>query len=78
MSIFLFYGKILAAPSIKFDWLRSAVSRLTRLTPLYFCAMAFLFIEVAISSHWHLNPIPQALASSILSWLGFAIFGQPS
>lgn len=77
VSSFLFYSKILAAPSIKFDWLRFAVSRLFRLTPLYLCAMVFLLIEVGIASQWRLNTDPQTLASTIFSWLSFTIFGHP-
>ena len=77
VSSFLFYSKILAAPSLGFDWPRFAISRLFRLTPLYLIAITFLIIEVAIASHWRLNSTPQALASSILSWLSFTIFGQP-
>jgi len=39
-----------------------AVSRLFRLTSLDLCAMAFLIIEVAISSYWHRSTNPQTLA----------------
>jgi len=77
VSSFLFYNKILAAPRVKFDWPRFAISRLLRLTPLYLCAVAFLIIEVAIASQWRLNTNPQTLASTILSWFSFTIFGQP-
>jgi peptidoglycan/LPS O-acetylase OafA/YrhL len=77
VSSFLFYNKVLAIEKSPLDWPRFAISRLLRLTPLYLCAMAFLIIEVAISSQWHINETPVTLLKSILSWLTFTITGSP-
>jgi peptidoglycan/LPS O-acetylase OafA/YrhL len=77
VSSFLFFSKIISTPDTQFDWSRFAISRVLRLTPLYFCAIAILVLEVAITSHWHSNTSIHAWITSILSWLGFTVFGQP-
>jgi peptidoglycan/LPS O-acetylase OafA/YrhL len=74
---FLFFSKILEARTKHLDWTRLYVSRTLRLGPLYFLAMAALFLICAHLSNWRLHQsIPQVL-SEVSRWLTFTALGDP-
>ena len=74
---FLFWTKLLEAPDKPIDWGRLFVSRIMRLTPLYLCTLAVVFLTVAILSHGALvEPIWRLLLNTV-RWLTFTIGGAP-
>lgn len=77
ISSFLFFGKILQANQAPIDWLKFAIGRILRLTPLYLAAIAFLLIEVGTVSQWQLHSSPRELVTELASWLEFTIPGTP-
>jgi peptidoglycan/LPS O-acetylase OafA/YrhL len=77
VSSFLFFGKVLQANRVPFDWLRFAISRLLRLTPLYLIAITLLLIEVGNVSHWQLLTGPRELITEVTDWLAFTLPGAP-
>lgn len=74
---FLFYSKILAGRKRDIDWMHLYLSRVLRLTPAYFVAMALLVGIVAVVSHGRLHESPAAVASEIGRWLAFTLPGFP-
>lgn len=65
---FLFFSKIMTSRT---DWLRLYVSRVLRLAPLFYLAVAIMLVVVGISTGWQLNVSLGALAKSIGKWLLF-------
>lgn len=74
---FLFFTKLLNARERKIDWLHLFVSRLMRLGPLYFFAMALLFLIAFYLSHGTLMETPLGIAKSAVRWLSFTVLGAP-
>ena len=74
---FLFFSKLIKGKEKSIDWNQLFISRLLRLTPLYFFVIVFMFIIVASLSNWTLNePLPK-LIKGIISWFSFSILGSP-
>ncbi|MDD2881513.1 MAG: acyltransferase [Rhodoferax sp.] len=74
---FLFFGKLLNGRTRPIDWLQLFVSRLLRLTPLYFIVIILLFFVVVILSNGVLIETSPKLLRNIVAWLSFTIFGAP-
>lgn len=72
---FLFYSKLLDQKPI--DWLRLYISRILRLGPLYFFALAILALIIGYLSHWQLNSSLVALLKDFCKWASFSILGKP-
>lgn len=71
---FLFSRKALAA---RMDWTELYRSRVARLCPLYFVAVAAVFALVFSESGGKLaEPLP-AVAVELARWLAFVVFGRP-
>lgn len=77
ITALLFGNKLLGAGSRPIDWLRLAVSRVLRLTPLYLVAMLCLFTMVAVVTGGQLNQPLQQVLLSVLRWLLFTVPGAP-
>ncbi len=78
ITSFLFVGKILQAKNGEFNFKHFFISRIYRLTPLYLFAVFLLFLIVMFVTHWHLNVSPLKFLNSIVAWMLFSIFGDPS
>lgn len=78
ITAFLFSKKIIDTKEGEIDWLKLYVSRILRLSPLYFVAIAILFLLVLIVSNWELNESIPRLGLGFLRWLIFTIFGAPN
>ena len=74
---FLFWNKISKEDFLKFDWIRLYSSRVLRLCPLYYFAMAVLFATVFALSGWQLNVSWPNFMSQLLPWLAFAYPSAP-
>jgi len=75
---FLFFSKLMEGKTKKIDWGKLFVSRFLRLAPLYFFAMALLFLIVSYISNGVLNEsVPQLLKNGG-KWLSFTIVGAPN
>lgn len=74
---FLFFSKLLDSRSRPIDWVRLYVSRVLRLTPLYFFVVGLLVLVVAIVSDFALRePLPNVLRQ-IVCWSSFTVLGGP-
>lgn len=74
---FLFFGKLLDSRNKEMDWLKLYISRILRLTPLYFFSMMLLFILVALASAGiQHEPWPKIMVEC-MQWLTFTIKGGP-
>lgn len=71
---FLFWTKLMREPRIPF-WghLRS---RLLRLGPAYWAAIAVMLLVVAAKTDWQLQVTPRELARSVGDWLFFTLSGR--
>jgi peptidoglycan/LPS O-acetylase OafA/YrhL len=74
---FLFFSKLLDGKSRPIDWTKLYISRLFRLTPLYFFAISLMFIIVAHLSGWKLNENVPAIAQEVFNWIFFTIGSGP-
>lgn len=77
ITSFLFYDKLLNSQGRAFDWRGFFIGRFFRMAPLYGVVMIILLLIVASLSHWHLMESPQAVLTSVASWLLFSIPGLP-
>ncbi len=78
ITSFLFVSKILQTKNGEFNFKQFFVSRLYRLAPVYLFAVFLLILIVMFVTHWHLNVSPLKFLNSIVAWLLFSIFGNPS
>jgi peptidoglycan/LPS O-acetylase OafA/YrhL len=78
ITSFLFVNKILEAKNGEFNFKQFFISRLYRLTPLYLFTVFLLVVIVMCITNWHLNVSPLKFLNSIVAWLLFSIFGDPS
>jgi peptidoglycan/LPS O-acetylase OafA/YrhL len=78
ITSFLFVNKILQAKDGEFNFKHFFISRLYRLTPLYLFAVFLLIIIVMFVTHGHLNVSLLKFLNSIVAWVLFSIFGNPS
>ena len=72
---FLFWSKLIRGESGRIDWTRLYVSRVLRLAPLFWCAVALLLAVVAKQSQWQLVESPLVVGRQILYWLTFNVLG---
>lgn len=77
ISAFLFFTRVLNSDSKKLDWTRLYVSRVLRLAPLYFAAMAILFLMVAVRSGFTRRESWGALIDHAVKWMAFSLPGMP-
>ncbi len=77
ITSFLFYSKLINGRHRSFDWERLYVARVLRLTPLYLFAIALMLFMVMLMSAGALHDSPGKVASDVLRWLTFTIFGHP-
>ncbi len=78
ITSFLFVNKILNAKEGNFNFKAFFISRLYRLTPLYLFTILVLILIVMLETNWRLNVPLLQFAKSIVAWLLFSIFGNPS
>lgn len=71
---FLFSRKALA---VRVDWTELYRSRLARLCPLYFAAVAAVFAIVIAQTGGRLTEPLSALGLELARWLAFVVFGRP-
>lgn len=74
---FLFFGKLLDSRNKEIDWLKLFVSRLLRLTPLYFFSMLLLFTLVALASAGIQHEAWSKIMVECMKWLTFTVKGAP-
>lgn len=75
---FLFWTKLLDGRARDFDWTRLYVSRVLRLAPLYFFAMAVGGLMLAVTTHFQLLEPAGRLALEAMRWMAFTILGTPA
>lgn len=73
ITSFLFVSKLLSDK--KFIWKDFYISRIFRLTPMYYVSLLVIIIIVFIDSQWRLDVSITDFLKSILKWLGFTYFG---
>jgi peptidoglycan/LPS O-acetylase OafA/YrhL len=78
ITSFLFVSKILNAKEGHFNLKQFFISRLYRLTPLYLFTIVLLIVIVMCVTNWHLNVSVLQFLNSIVAWLLFSVFGNPS
>ncbi|HEY8976096.1 MAG TPA: acyltransferase [Burkholderiaceae bacterium] len=82
----LFYGRLLDARGRGLDWLKLYVSRLLRLGPAYWLAMALMFAAIAWATLHRIDGAGTSIVrfswsdilGECLAWLGFSILGMPA
>jgi peptidoglycan/LPS O-acetylase OafA/YrhL len=74
---FLFFSKIRPNRRARIDWLRIFVSRVLRLTPLYWVVVALVGLIVGVQTRFTLREAPSDLALHALHWLFFCFFDGP-
>jgi peptidoglycan/LPS O-acetylase OafA/YrhL len=74
---FLFFSKLLDSRSRRIDWIRLYVSRVLRLTPLYFFVVGLLVLVVAIVSDFSLREPLLNVLRQIVCWSSFTVLGGP-
>ncbi len=75
---FLFFLKLSEFREKPIHWPAFFVSRFFRLAPLYAFVMAVMIGIVAVRSDFTLRESPSLIATEILQWLGFSIYGIPN
>jgi peptidoglycan/LPS O-acetylase OafA/YrhL len=74
---FLFFSKLLNGKTRKIDWLKLFVSRIYRLTPLYFFTMCLFTIIVGAMTQWQLHESVVKLVVGLMRWFTFTASGSP-
>ena len=74
---FLFFAKIRTNRHARLDWLRVFVSRVLRLTPLYWVVVAVVGVIVGVETQFTLREAPSDLARHALHWVSFCFFDSP-
>jgi len=74
---FLFFSKIRAHQQGRLDWLRIFVSRILRLTPLYFVVVAIVGVIVAVETRFTIHEPPALFVRNVLHWLLFCALDSP-
>ena len=75
---FLFFSKLRPSQQGRIDWLRIFVSRVLRLTPLYYVVVAIVGGIVAFETRFVLREPPSLLLRHMLDWLLFCSLDNPS
>jgi peptidoglycan/LPS O-acetylase OafA/YrhL len=73
----LFWNKVIHSQG-RMDAHKLFLSRVHRLTPLYFFSVFLVVLTVFAIQGFRLQEGPFNLLGSILAWLGFGFFGEPS
>ena len=76
ITSFLFVSKLIHAKD-GVDWLHMLVSRIMRLTPLYWFAMLCMFCMVGMQTRWQLHEPAALLLDQAEVWLGYTVSGFP-
>jgi len=74
---FLFWSKLIDGRKTPIDWTRLFVSRVLRIAPLYFFALAVLIAAVIYLSGFRLRESPGSLLIELGHWVGFTTLGAP-
>jgi len=74
---FLFFSKIRPNQRARIDWLRIFVSRVLRLTPLYWVVVAIVAVIAGVQTQFSLREPASDLALHVLHWLFFCLFDAP-
>lgn len=74
---FLFFSKLLNGKTRPVDWLKLFVSRIYRLTPLYFFVMCLLTLVVGAMTQWQLHESAVKLVIGLVRWFSFTTSGSP-
>lgn len=74
---FLFFTKLLESGERGVDWIRLFVSRVLRVTPLFFFAVLMLVLVVLVQTRFVLRVPLWMSVRSVLSWLCFNLTGFP-
>jgi peptidoglycan/LPS O-acetylase OafA/YrhL len=77
ITAFLFWSRLLETRQQGLDWGRLYLSRALRLTPLYLVAMTCMGLAVVVLSDGERHEDWGPLFGHILTWIFFAIKGQP-
>lgn len=72
---FLFWSKLLDGRLQSIDWSRLYLSRVLRLGPLYFVAVACVILISFGRAGFHLREAPEVVAEQTAQWLFFSISG---
>ncbi|PMD97002.1 acyltransferase [Siphonobacter sp. BAB-5405] len=75
---FLFFLKLSESREKPIHWPAFFVSRFFRLAPLYVFTMLVMIGIVAVRSDFTLRESPSLIATEIIQWLGFSIYGIPN
>ena len=75
---FLFFNRILRSSPTGPDWLQLVVSRVLRLVPLYFLAVAFMVLGVLALTDWTLHQPAWQLIKAVMHWLLFTMTYAPA
>jgi peptidoglycan/LPS O-acetylase OafA/YrhL len=78
ITSFLFVSKLLNAEKNKFSWKNFFISRIFRLSPMYYFSLMVIIIIVMFSSGWQMNSSPRDLLSSIMNWGFFTLLAAPA
>ena len=74
---FLFFSKLVNGKKYPIDWLKLFISRILRLTPLYFFAMLILFSLIGILSGFILKEPRLQVLTEMVDWLTFTVRKAP-
>lgn len=74
---FLFFSKLMNGKQSGMDWGKLYVSRVMRLTPLYFFAVLIFLLAVVFGTHGAFNATWDKVVIAVLKLLGFRLFGSP-
>lgn len=75
---FLFFHRILRSGPNGPDWLQLLVSRMLRLTPLYWCAVAGMALCVLVSTHFVMHQSVWSFTKAVAHWLLFTLTYEPA
>ncbi|MEN9307234.1 MAG: hypothetical protein RL173_1166 [Fibrobacterota bacterium] len=78
ITAYLFTSKLLSQPEQKIDWSQLFLSRVFRLTPLYFFVISLVISTIIVQSDFSINTSIFSILKNILHWLGFCIFDSPT
>ena len=76
ITAFLFVGRLMDVPQREVDWVRLYVSRLLRISPLYFLTLALMLVICLALSHGHLQTAWPPLLKVLGHWALFSV-GSP-
>ena len=76
ISAFLFTSKLLKSRHEKFDWPQFFISRIFRLVPMYYAALAVIILFVMILSNWQLNGSFPGWLASVFRLMTFEVLGE--